>query len=252
MGLFRAASLRTRCAPFNAPGSPAIYAACATGFAWIQAWQSAQTMRVLRRILAMRAARAGWPGPGLPSWLSAATWWTATVMLVLAQLACPLEEPVDQFLAGVADPGRGGVMDDRAPVLPEGDPAEPCYQIRLGLAVPSGFEAGPGAVAGDSLRLVPGGHLGHGGLVLGGQGLQHRCLGVPAQRAEPPDILGEQVVAGDAPVFGSVDPDDVVSSRFCRPGRCQGLPRRRQGAVLALITSGGTRSAILPLADRRP
>ena len=36
-------------------------------------------MSVLRRILAMRAAHAGWPGPGFPSWLSPATWWTATV-----------------------------------------------------------------------------------------------------------------------------------------------------------------------------
>jgi hypothetical protein len=46
---------------------------------------------------------------------------------VLAQLAPPLAEPVDQLLAGVADPGRGGVTDDRAPVLLEGNPAEPCY-----------------------------------------------------------------------------------------------------------------------------
>ena len=34
-GLFRAASLRTRHAPFSAPGFLAIYAACATGFAWM-------------------------------------------------------------------------------------------------------------------------------------------------------------------------------------------------------------------------
>ncbi len=56
-----------------------IYAACVTGVAWMWSWHDAQTMRVLRRIFAMRAAHAGWPGPGLPSWLSAATWWTATV-----------------------------------------------------------------------------------------------------------------------------------------------------------------------------
>ena len=49
---------------FRAPGSPAIYAACATGFAWMYSWHAAQTMRVLRRILAMSAAHAGWPGPG--------------------------------------------------------------------------------------------------------------------------------------------------------------------------------------------
>ena len=40
-GLFCAASLRTRRAPFSAPGSPAIYAACATGFAWIQSFPAA-------------------------------------------------------------------------------------------------------------------------------------------------------------------------------------------------------------------
>ena len=32
---------------FRAPGSPAIYAACATGLAWIQSWHGAQTMSVL-------------------------------------------------------------------------------------------------------------------------------------------------------------------------------------------------------------
>jgi hypothetical protein len=37
------------------------------GVAWIQSWHAAQTMRVLRRIFAMSAAHAGWPGPGSPS-----------------------------------------------------------------------------------------------------------------------------------------------------------------------------------------
>ena len=78
-GLFRAASPEPGVHRFGAPGSPAIYAACATGFAWIQSWQVPQTMSVLRRILAMRAAHAGWPGPGLPRLASAVTWWTATV-----------------------------------------------------------------------------------------------------------------------------------------------------------------------------
>jgi hypothetical protein len=40
-GLFCAASLRTRRARFPAPGSPAIYAARATGFAWIQSFPAA-------------------------------------------------------------------------------------------------------------------------------------------------------------------------------------------------------------------
>ena len=81
-GLFRAASLQTRRAAFTAPGFPAIYAACATGLAWTCSWQEAQTMSVLRRILAMRAAHAGWPGPGFPSSLRLVTWWTATVVPV--------------------------------------------------------------------------------------------------------------------------------------------------------------------------
>src|SRR5262249_39027580 len=86
----------------------------------------------------------------------------------LAQLTCSPAEPVDQLLGGVAVPGRGGGVDDRTPVVLEGDPAESCYQVRLARAVPPGLEAGPGAVAGDDLGLVPGGHRGDGGLVLGG------------------------------------------------------------------------------------
>jgi hypothetical protein len=54
--------------------------------------------------------------------------------------------------------------------------------------------------------------------VLGGQGLQHRRLGVPSESAEPPGILGEQVVIHHAPVFGSVDPDDVVVVEVLEPG----------------------------------
>ena len=39
-------------------------------------------MSVLRRIFAMRAAHAGWPGPGFPSSLRPVTWWTVTVVPV--------------------------------------------------------------------------------------------------------------------------------------------------------------------------
>src|SRR6266567_4450262 len=46
-GLFRAASLRTRRAAFTAPGSPAIYAAYVTGFAWMCSWHAAQTVNQL-------------------------------------------------------------------------------------------------------------------------------------------------------------------------------------------------------------
>src|SRR5690349_24781489 len=73
-GLFRAAFLRTQRAPFDALGSPVTYAVFATGLAWMWSWQAAQTMSVLRRILAMSPAHAGWPGPGLPRSASPATW----------------------------------------------------------------------------------------------------------------------------------------------------------------------------------
>ena len=43
------------------------------------------------------------------------------------------------------------------------------------------------------------------------------------RRAEPPDVLGEQVVVDDAPVFGSVDPDDVVVVQVLEPGPVPGL-----------------------------
>src|SRR5205823_9303402 len=77
--LFRTAPSRTRRARFPGTGLSSDYAACATGFAWIQSWHGAQTMSVLRRILAMSAAHAGWSGPGFPSALRPVTWWTATV-----------------------------------------------------------------------------------------------------------------------------------------------------------------------------
>jgi len=71
--LVRAFSSEPSGHPFDALGSPVTCAACATGFAWMWSWHSVQTMRVLRRIFAMRAAHAGWPGPGLPRLASPAT-----------------------------------------------------------------------------------------------------------------------------------------------------------------------------------
>ena len=53
----------------------------------------------------------------------------------LAELAFPFAEPLDQLLAGVGCRGGRGVANDRPPVLPQGDPAESCYQVFLALAV---------------------------------------------------------------------------------------------------------------------
>src|SRR6266496_4894083 len=153
---------------FSARGSPVTYAVAWAGCPWMASWQARQTMRVLRRILAIFAAQAGCPGPGYG--------------VVLFRVLLPHQQ----------------------------NPAEPVYQVRLAVTLDPGFEARAQPVRCLDLGLVPGRGLGHRGLVLGAQGLQHGRLGVPAQRAEPPDVAGEQVVAGDAPVLGPVDPDDVV------------------------------------------
>src|ERR1035437_1112822 len=147
-GLFRAASLQTRRAPFSAPGFPAIYAACATGLAWTCSWQAVQTMSVLRRILAMRAAHAGWPGPGSPSALRLVTWWAATVGPGSQSSRSRLGERCDQLLGGWGGGGGGGVTDAPPPVLPQDDPAESCYQVLPALAVLPGLETGPQPVTG--------------------------------------------------------------------------------------------------------
>jgi hypothetical protein len=82
--------------------------------------------------------------------------------------------------------------------------------------------------------------------------VQHRRQRVPVQGVQPRDVLGEQVVGHDAPVFGSVDLDDVVVVQVLEQRPCQGFPRCRWRAHWALTTSGGTRSAIFPQPARRP
>ena len=54
--------------------------------------------------------------------------------------------------------------------------------------------------------------------MLGGEGLQHGRHGVPVQGVQPPDVPGEQVIVHHAPVFGSVDPHDVVVVEVLEPG----------------------------------
>src|SRR5688572_439299 len=138
--------------------------------------------------------------------------------VLLAELAPARAEPVDQLLAGCGHRDRNGVGDEPVVVSQERYPAEPCYQVLLAVAVDSGLEARTQPVWCLDLGLVAGRHLGHRGLVLGCQGLEHRRLGVPAQRVEPPGVTGERVVADYAPVFGSVDPDDVVVVQVLEPG----------------------------------
>ena len=119
------------------------------------------------------------------------------------------------------------VTDNRAPVACEGYPAKSCYQLRLARALYPSLKAGPQSVSGHDLGFVACRGLGDGRVVLGGQGFQQGRLGVPAQRAEPPDVLGEPVVVHNAPVFGPVGPHDVVVGQVLELWPVPGLPRRR-------------------------
>ena len=101
-----------------------------------QLMAGAQTMSVLRRIFAMRAAHAGWPGPGCPSALRPVTWWTATVVPVSQSSHSRCAEPGYQLLAGVGGRGGPGVADFRVPVALQDDPAGSCYQV---LPCPAAF-----------------------------------------------------------------------------------------------------------------
>src|SRR5690349_22520562 len=131
MGLFRAASLRTRCAPFRCAGLSSDLCRVRDGVRVdvVMAWRADD------KGLAPHSCHEGGPRglarPGPAELAERGDLVDGHRATVLAQFAPPLAEPVDQFLAGVAGQGRGGVIDDRAPVLLEGDPAEPCYQVLL-------------------------------------------------------------------------------------------------------------------------
>ena len=76
-------------------------------------WQAAQTTRVLRRLVAMSVAHAGWPGPAGPEAGELADLVHQHLARFAAQLAPPGQEPVDQLLAGVG--GRFGDTVERGP-----------------------------------------------------------------------------------------------------------------------------------------
>ena len=88
--------------------------------------------------------------------------------------------------------------------------------------------------------------------MLAGQRPQHRGLGVPPQGGQPVNVPGKQVVVDDACVLGPVFPDDVVVVEVLEPGAVRGFASPPVAAIWALITSLGTRSAIVPLTVLRP
>ena len=192
----------------------------AAGFPWWMAWwQRAQTMSVLRRILAIWAAQAGCSRPG---WLarsaSLRTWWVSTCVRVWHHSHSPRRSRV---MISFGRAGRCGlaVGDDRFGLPFERDAAEPCGQWFPARPFQPGLEAGPGPVRGDDHGPVLAGRFRHRGAVLRGERLEHGQLGGPPQPVQPEDIPGEQVVLDDAPVFRAVDADDleVVQVQQVRP-----------------------------------
>ena len=143
MGLFRAASLRTRCAPFRCAGLSSDLCRVRDGVRV----DVVMACRADDQGLAPHSCHEGGPRglawPGRAELAERGDLVDGHCGAVLAQLAAPLAEPGDQLLAGSGCRGRDRVADDRAPVASEGYPAESCYQVRLALALFPGLEAGP-------------------------------------------------------------------------------------------------------------
>jgi hypothetical protein len=73
---------------------------------------------------------------------------------LLAYLAGPLEEPQGQLLAGVGDPHRDAVVEDRLPLPFQRYPAEPCDQRLPAFAFDGDFVARAQQGLGKVLEFV--------------------------------------------------------------------------------------------------
>lgn len=140
-------------------------------------------------------------GPFRPSWLVEISEFADVVDLQsdppFAELALSGEEPVDQLVASNGGHDRLEIGDDGSALSLERYPAEAGDQrLPASVSLHGDLKAGPGSVGGVDAGLVLTGHLPDGGLVLRGQGLEHRCLQDPAQPAQAEHVLGEEVVQG--------------------------------------------------------
>jgi hypothetical protein len=141
-----------RCAPghaISARGSPATYAVFRAGCPRMTSWQDGQTVRVLRRICAIFAAQAGWPGPGSPRLASFRTWCTSTlpasrrahiVVRVLQRIAVMASLRITEgemaLMRERRRPAAGSVSPD---VHARGEAVEEGLEAAFELAVQGGF-----------------------------------------------------------------------------------------------------------------
>ena len=198
-------------------------------------WQVAQTIRVLRRILAMSAAHAGWPGPASPRLASLRTWWHQHLARLRAQLAPPLQEPVDQLLAGVGDrDGRAVAEGPHSSSVQAGSrrtwlPGPAC---RRGGSWPRSRHAARTVSRSWPCTWRPSSSPWTGAWRPGSSASTSRRAS--AASPQPPDVAGKQVVAGNAPVFGSVDLDDVVVVQVLQGGPVPGFAVAPVGGTFRL------------------
>jgi hypothetical protein len=125
-------------------------------------WQASQTTRVLRRRFAMMLFHWGWVGPGCGEFGERADMVHMHHVVVLAEFAASLQEPVDQFLSGVGDPFRAAVIEHRRFLPYQWNATEPCDQWPAVAALDDGLETPAWAAWRRDLGLVLGRDLRHG------------------------------------------------------------------------------------------
>nr|WP_322769708.1 hypothetical protein [Frankia sp. Cr1] len=139
---------------------------------------------------------------------------------------------MDQLLAAGTNRGGSAVIEDRFLLPFQWDASEPRYQFLAVGAFDGGLEARTWPVRCLADDTVFPCHLCHRRAVLRRQRLEHGGSHDPLQPVEPVDIAGQQIVLGDAPEFGPVNPDDVVVGQVDKMGPTLGfsaaMPESRQ------------------------
>ena len=150
------------------------------------------------RIRVMSCAHLGCGCPVLMRSASLRTWWTSTSVRVSHHSHRRVRSLLDQFLAAGGQVGQA-VGEDRFLLPFQRNAAEPGDQWFPARPFDGGLEADARPVRCGDGSLVLAGHRRHGRAVPGGQRLEQRGLSHPAEPGEPPDVAGEQVVAGRCP-----------------------------------------------------
>ena len=149
----------------------------------------------------------------------------------VAPLAPPCPEPDGQLLAAGGQAGKA--VGDDCLLLPfQRNATEPGDQWFPARPFDGGLEADARPVRGGDGCPEFAGHRRHGRAVPGGQRLEQRGLGCPAEPVQPEDVAGEQVVLDDAPVLRAVGADDQAVGQVHQLGAPRGFAVRAVGGAL--------------------